>query len=92
MSTEPKQSLELGVKIELTALQLVYLLDDALVSLCLLASMGEEIDTMKIASQKVTELFRCASMAEEIDTMKIAPQKVTELFLKYRVQRENRNS
>lgn len=91
MTTEPKQSLALGAKIELTALQLVYLLDDALVTLCLLASMGEEIDTMKIASQKVTELFRCSSMGAEIDTMKIAPQKVTELFRKYRAERENRN-
>lgn len=49
--------INMGDKIELTALQLVYLLDDALETLILLAEDGQEIDTMEIATNKVVELF-----------------------------------
>ncbi|MBQ3525811.1 MAG: hypothetical protein IJA63_06000 [Akkermansia sp.] len=44
--------------IELTALQLVYLLEEALETLCQRAEDGQEIDTMVIATEKVKELFR----------------------------------
>lgn len=44
-------------KVELTALQLVYLLDDAMETLCLRAEAGEEVDTMVIAKEKVAQLF-----------------------------------
>jgi hypothetical protein len=49
--------INMGDKIELTALQLVYLLDDALETLILLAEDGQEIDTMQIANNKVVEIF-----------------------------------
>lgn len=49
--------INMGDKIELTALQLVYLLDDAMETLILLAEDGQEIDTMQIANNKVVELF-----------------------------------
>lgn len=49
--------INMGDKIELTALQLVYLLDSALETLILLAEDGQEIDTMQIATNKVVELF-----------------------------------
>lgn len=44
-------------KVELTALQLVYLLDNAMETLCLRAEDGQEVDTMVIATEKVVELF-----------------------------------
>lgn len=44
-------------KIEITALQLVYLLDAAMETLILRAEDGQEIDTMMIANEKVVELF-----------------------------------
>lgn len=47
----------MGDKIELTAMQLVYLLDSAMETLILLAEDGQEIDTMQIANNKVVELF-----------------------------------
>lgn len=40
------KTINMGDKVELTALQLVYLLDD-----------GQEVDTMVIAKEKVLELF-----------------------------------
>ena len=49
--------INMGDKIELTALQLVYLLDYAMETLILLAEDGQEIDTMQIATNKVVELF-----------------------------------
>lgn len=52
------RTINMGEKIELTALQLVYLLDDAMETLCLLAEDGQEVNTMEIASNKVVELFR----------------------------------
>lgn len=51
-------SVRMSDTIELTALQLVYLLDEALETLCLRAEDGQEIDTMVIATEKVKELFR----------------------------------
>ena len=51
-------TLDMGAKVELTALQLVYLLDDAMETLCLLAEDGQEVDTLVIAKEKVLELFR----------------------------------
>ena len=50
--------INMGDKIELTALQLVYLLDDAMETLCLRAEDGQEVDTMAIASGKVQALFK----------------------------------
>ena len=52
------KTINMGDKVELTALQLIYLLDDAMETLCLLAEDGQEVDTMQIASKKVMELFR----------------------------------
>lgn len=50
-------NINMGDKIEISALQLVYLLDDAMETLCLLAEDGQEVDTMVIAKEKVLELF-----------------------------------
>ena len=50
--------INMGDKIELTALQLVYLLDDAMETLILLSEDGQEINTMQIASEKVQVLFK----------------------------------
>ena len=52
------KTINMGDKVELTALQLIYLLDDAMETLCLLAEDGQEVDTMQIASKKVMEFFR----------------------------------
>lgn len=52
------KALNMSDKIELTALQLVYLLDDALETLCLRAEDGQEVDTMAIATEKVVALFK----------------------------------
>ena len=51
------KSVDMGAKVELTALQLVYLLDEAMETLCLRAEDGQEVDTMVIAKEKVLELF-----------------------------------
>ena len=51
-------TVDMGAKVELTALQLVYLLDEAMETLCLRAEDGQEVDTMVIAKEKVLELFR----------------------------------
>ena len=51
------KTINMGEKVELTALQLVYLLDDAMETLCLRAEDGQEVDTMVIAKEKVLELF-----------------------------------
>lgn len=51
------KTINMGEKITLTALQLVYLLDDAMETLCLRAEDGQEVDTMVIAREKVMELF-----------------------------------
>ena len=51
------KSIDMSAKVELTALQLVYLLDDAMETLCLRAEDGQEVDTMVIAKEKVLELF-----------------------------------
>lgn len=47
----------MGDKVELTALQLVMLLDDAMETLVLRAEDGQVVDTMVIAKEKVLELF-----------------------------------
>lgn len=52
------KTINMGDKVELTALQLIYLLDDAMETLCLRAEDGEEVNTMVIAKEKVMELFR----------------------------------
>ena len=52
------KSINMGDKVELTALQLIYLLDDAMETLWLRAEDGQEVDTMVIAKEKVLELFR----------------------------------
>lgn len=52
------KALNMSDKIELTALQLVYLLDDAMETLCLRAEDGQDVDTMAIATEKVLELFK----------------------------------
>lgn len=49
------KTINMGDKVELTALQLVYLLDDAMETLCLRAEDGEQVDTMVIAKEKVLE-------------------------------------
>ena len=51
------KTINMGDKVELTALQLVYLLDEAMETLCLRAEDGEEVDTMVIAKEKVREIF-----------------------------------
>lgn len=51
------KTINMGDKVELTALQLVYLLDEAMETLCLLAEDGQDVDTMEIATKKVVELF-----------------------------------
>lgn len=51
------KTINMGDKVELTALQLVYLLDEAMETLCLRAEDGQEVDTMVIAKEKVLELF-----------------------------------
>ena len=51
------KTINMGEKITLTALQLLYLLDDAMETLCLRAEDGEQVDTMVIAKEKVLELF-----------------------------------
>lgn len=50
-------TINMGDKVELTALQLVYLLDEAMETLCLRAEDGEAVNTMVIAKEKVLELF-----------------------------------
>ena len=51
------KTINMGEKITLTALQLVYLLDDAMETLCLRAEDGQEVDTMVIAKEKLLEFF-----------------------------------
>ncbi|MBQ7022267.1 MAG: hypothetical protein IJN29_01720 [Akkermansia sp.] len=51
------KTIDMGDKVELTALQLVYLLDDAMETLCLRAEDGQEVDTMVIAKEKVMEVL-----------------------------------
>ena len=51
------KTINMGEKITLTALQLLYLLYDAMEALCLRAEDGQEVDTMVIAKEKVVELF-----------------------------------
>ena len=51
------KTINMGEKITLTALQLLYLLDDAMETLCLRAEDGQEVDTMVIAKEKLLELF-----------------------------------
>lgn len=58
MAENQPKAVNMGDKVELTALQLIYLLDDAMETLCLLAEDGQEVDTMQIATKKVMELFR----------------------------------
>ena len=58
MAENQLKAVNMGDKVELTALQLIYLLDDAMETLCLLAEDGQEVDTMQIATKKVMELFR----------------------------------
>ncbi len=52
------KTINMGDKVELTALQLIYLLDDAMETLCLRAEDGQEVNTLVIAKEKVLELFR----------------------------------
>lgn len=51
------KTINMGEKITLTALQLLYLLDDAMETLCLRAEDGQEVNTMVIAKEKLLELF-----------------------------------
>lgn len=51
------KSVNMGDKVELTALQLVYLLDEAMESLILRAEDGQAVDTMEVAKEKVLALF-----------------------------------
>lgn len=51
------KTINMGDKVELTALQLVYLLDEAIEEGLLQAEDGEEVNTMVIAKEKVLELF-----------------------------------
>ena len=51
-------TISMSDKIELTALQLVCLLDNAMETLCLRAEDGQEVNTMVIASEIVQELFK----------------------------------
>lgn len=51
------KSVNMGDKVELTALQLVYLLDEAMESLILRAEDGQDVDTMEVAKEKVLALF-----------------------------------
>ena len=57
MAENQLKAVNMGDKVELTALQLIYLLDDAMETLCLLAEDGQEVNTMEIATKKVMELF-----------------------------------
>lgn len=50
--------INMGEKVELTVLQLVYLLDDAMETLILRAEDGQEVDTMVIAKEKVLALVK----------------------------------
>ena len=50
--------INMGEKVELTVLQLVYLLDDAMETLCLRAEDGQVINTLEIAKEKVLELVK----------------------------------
>lgn len=50
-------AINMSDKVELTALQLVYLLNEAMETLCLRLEDGQEVDTMVIAKEKVLDLF-----------------------------------
>lgn len=50
--------INMGEKVELTVLQLVYLLDDAMETLCLRAEDGQVVNTLAIAQEKVLELVK----------------------------------
>lgn len=58
MAENQLKAVNMGDKVELTALQLIYLLDDAMESLCQRAEDGQEVNTLVIAKEKVLELFR----------------------------------
>ena len=49
---------EMSDKIELTALELVHLLDDAMGTLCQLYKYGQYVTPILIADSKVRELFK----------------------------------
>lgn len=51
-------SINMGEKVELTVLQLVYLLDDAMETLLLRAEDGQVVNTLEIAQEKVLELVK----------------------------------
>ena len=50
--------INMGEKVELTVLQLIYLLDDAMETLILRAEDGQVINTLEIAQEKVLELVK----------------------------------
>lgn len=49
---------DMGEKVELTVLQLVYLLDDAMETLILRAEDGQVVNTLGIAQEKVLEYVK----------------------------------
>ena len=51
-------SINMGEKVELTVLQLVYLLDDAMETLILRAGDGQVVNTLGIAQEKVLEYVK----------------------------------
>lgn len=51
-------SINMGENVELTVLQLVYLLDDAMETLILRAQDGQVVNTLGIAQEKVLELVK----------------------------------
>lgn len=51
-------SINMSEKVELTVLQLVYLLDDAMETLILRAEDGQVVNTLGIAQEKVLELVK----------------------------------
>lgn len=50
--------INMGEKVELTVLQLVYLLDDAMETMILRAEDGQVVNTLEIAQEKVLELVK----------------------------------
>ena len=51
-------SINMSEKVELTVLQLVYLLDDAMETLILRAEDGQVVNTLGIAQEKVLEYVK----------------------------------
>lgn len=52
------KSVSMGDKIELTALQLLYLLNDTIEAAFKRAKTGRKLDTLLLAQQKTIDIFR----------------------------------